>query len=159
MDRVISHPGNVRRIVDGQVLVAVAASGCSACGHNAGNGGGCSIGKLANGRNETLLALPAMPGLRVGDAVRIELREAQLTRAALIGYLLPVLLIVVGALLGQAFGEKVGAGVTADAAAALGALLGLAVGLLVTRLHRPPALRLVPAGLPLSVSPLEHSHV
>lgn len=154
MEKLIHHPGSVRRIVAGQALVAVAASGCTSCGH----AGGCGIGKLA-GRGETLLALPATPGLRAGDAVQVELREAQLTRAALVGYLLPVLLIVAGALLGQALGEKLGAGGTVDGLAALGAVAGLALGLLLTRLHRPPALRLVPAGASDSVFPLEKSHV
>jgi sigma-E factor negative regulatory protein RseC len=175
MDRLISHPGSVRRIVDGRALVAVAASGCASCGH----GAACGIGKLAGGRAETLLALPAPPGLRAGDAVHVELREAQLTRAALLGYLLPVLLIVAGALLGQELGEKLGAdettalqggrakdallavadGGTVDGFAALGAVAGLAFGLLLTRLHRPPALRLVPAGASDPVFPLEKSHV
>ncbi len=153
MEKLIHHPGSVRRIVDGQALVAVAASGCASCGH----GAACGIGKLAGGRAETLLALPATPGLRAGDAVQVELREAQLTRAALLGYLLPVLLIVAGALLGQALGEKLGAGGTVDGIAALGAVAGLALGLLLTRLHRPPTLRLVPE--PPSVFPLEKSHV
>lgn len=153
MEKLIHHPGSVRRIVDGQALVAVAASGCASCGH----GAACGIGKLAGGRAETLLALPATPGLRAGDAVQLELREAQLTRAALLGYLLPVLLIVAGALLGQALGEKLGAGGTVDGIAALGAVAGLALGLLLTRLHRPPTLRLVPE--PPSVSALEKSHV
>lgn len=153
MEKLIHHPGSVRRIVAGQALVAVAASGCASCGH----GAACGIGKLAGGRAETLLALPATPGLRAGDAVQVELREAQLTRAALVGYLLPVLLIVAGALLGQALGEKPGAGGTVDGIAALGAVAGLALGLLLTRLHRPPTLRLVPE--PPSVSALEKSHV
>lgn len=153
MEKLIHHPGSVRRIVAGQALVAVAASGCASCGH----GAACGIGKLAGGRAETLLALPATPGLRAGDAVQVELREAQLTRAALVGYLLPVLLIVAGALLGQALGEKLGAGGTVDGIAALGAVAGLALGLLLTRLHRPPTLRLVPE--PPSVSALEKSHV
>lgn len=153
MEKLIHHPGSVRRIVAGQALVAVAASGCASCGH----GAACGIGKLAGGRAETLLALPATPGLRAGDAVQLELREAQLTRAALVGYLLPVLLIVAGALLGQALGEKLGAGGTVDGIAALGAVAGLALGLLLTRLHRPPTLRLVPE--PPSVSALEKSHV
>lgn len=158
MDALISHAGSVRRIDAGQALVAVATGGCSACGHSAGNGGGCGIGKLAGNRRETLIALPAIPGLRAGDAVTLELSERQLTRAALFGYLLPVLLLIAGALLG----EKLGAGGTAnatDAAAALGAVLGLAAGLLVTRLRPPPAPRLLPAAPPISVSPLEHSHV
>ena len=164
MDKVISHPGSVRHIVDGQALVAIASGGCSACGHNAGKGGGCSIGKLAGNGRETLLALPAAPGLRVGDAVHVELSETQLTHAALFGYLLPILLLIAGALLGQALGAAAGTAFMGmeDAAAALGAAVGLVLGLFATRLHRPPSLRLVPpASLfhPVIAVPLEKSHV
>ncbi|MEW5890262.1 MAG: SoxR reducing system RseC family protein [Pseudomonadota bacterium] len=155
MDGLISRPGRVRRIVAGQALVAVVAGGCSSCKHAAG----CGIGRLAGERGETLLALPALPGLAVGDAVNVELREAQLTRAALFGYLLPVLLIVAGALLGQSVGEKVGTGNTVEGLAALGALVGLALGLLLTRLYRPPSPRLVSTAASLSIFPLEKPHV
>jgi sigma-E factor negative regulatory protein RseC len=159
MDSLISHAGSVRRIADGQAWVAVATGGCTACGHSANNGGGCSIGKLAGSRRETLVVVPTLPGLKAGDAVTLELSERQLTRAALFGYVFPVLLLIAGALLGQTLGEKVGAGDTADLYAVLGAAAGLAAGLLATRFRRPLAPRLTPTGFPISVSPLEQSHV
>jgi sigma-E factor negative regulatory protein RseC len=138
----ISHAGEVRQIAAGQALIAVVTSGCSSCGH----AGGCGIGKLAGSRRETLITLPGLPGLAKGDAVKLELDEAQVTRAALRGYLLPALLMVIGAIVGQIVSEKVGGGGTAvgsDATAALGAVLGMASGLLLARRGRPllPRLR------------------
>jgi sigma-E factor negative regulatory protein RseC len=138
----ISHAGEVRHIANGQALIAVASSGCSSCGH----AGGCGIGKLAGNRRENLIALPSLPGLAAGDAVQLELDEAHVTRAALLGYLLPALLMVIGAMLGEIVGEKVGVGGTAldiDAMAALGAVVGIASGLFLGRWGRPllPRLR------------------
>lgn len=131
----IAHAGQVRRIADGQAFVAVATSGCSSCGHL----GGCGVGKLAGGRRETLIALPAPNGLAVGESVMLELSEKQLTRAAVRGYLLPAVLLVSGAVLG----EGLGAGATAaDGFAVLGALVGLAVGLGFARLAKPLSPRL-----------------
>lgn len=131
MSAPLVHNGLVRRIEGGRAFIAVATRGCSSCGH----AGGCGIGKLAGNRRETLIDLPAEPGLTAGAAVSLELQEAQLTRAALRGYLLPAALLVAGA----ALGEQVGA----DATAALGAVIGLALGLLLARSARPllPTLR------------------
>lgn len=151
----LAHGGLVRHVAGGQAQVAVATAGCSACGHV----GGCGIGKLAGRRRETLITLAAPAGLRAGERVTLELDEGQLTRAALLGYLLPVLLLLAGAWCGDALGAKVSAGGTAaDAPAALGALAGLLLGLLLTRLWRPPLPRLTRAA-PISVLPLESSHV
>lgn len=133
MDGLIRHSGIVRAIAAGQAQIAVATTGCSACGH----GGGCGIGKLAGKRKETLLTLPAA-GLVVGQQVALTLDERQLTRAALLGYLLPAVLLIVGALVGEGVGAKLGAGDTAPA----GALLGLLAGLGLTRLRRPLTPRL-----------------
>ena len=128
----IAHTGQVRRVEAGQATIAVATSGCSSCGH----AGGCGIGKLAGGRRETLITLPGMPGLGVGEHVTLELTESQITRAALLGYLMPALLLLTGAWLGN---HSASAGITpdADASAALGAMLGLAAGLLLSRFSRP----------------------
>jgi sigma-E factor negative regulatory protein RseC len=144
----IAHAGRVRRIDGARALVAVATSGCSSCGHVSG----CGIGKLAGQRRETLIALPTLPGLSAGDAVTLELDEAQVTRAALLGYLLPAVCLIAGALLG----EKVGARETADVLAALGAVAGLVLGLAITRLRRPLTPRLSRS---IFVSPLENPHV
>ena len=128
MDGLISHAGRVHAIAGNTAQIAVATAACSACGHSGSNGGGCSIGKLAGSRKESLVTLPAA-GLRPGQTVTLTLDPAQLTRAALLGYLFPAVLMLTGA----ALGEKIGA----DSTALAGSLLGLCLGLLLTRL-RPP---------------------
>lgn len=141
----IIHRGQVRSIVDGCAQITVATSGCASCGHVSG----CGIGKLAGSRRETLIALPSIPGLAAGDAVTLELDEAQVTRAAVRGYLLPAILLVIGAILGEIVGAQVGVGGTApsaDTLAAHGALIGLTAGLLLARLGRPLAPRLRKGG-------------
>lgn len=151
MNAPLAHNGSVRRIADGQAFVAVATSGCSSCGHASG----CGIGKLAGNRRETVIALPA-DGLRVGQSVTLELDEAQLTRAALFGYLLPTVLLLGGALLGEAIGAKVDAG---DTLSLLGALAGLAGGILLGRLRAPLLPRLAAPPLTASMFPQEKHHV
>lgn len=153
MDGMIAHAGRVRRIAAGRAEIAVATGGCSSCGHV----GGCGIGKLAGTRGETLIDLAATPGLRVGDGVTLELHEAQLTRAALFGYLLPAVCLIAGALIGESAGANVGAGGTAvDSLAPLGAVAGLVLGLALTRLRRPLTPRLSRS---IFVSPQENPHV
>lgn len=140
----ITHAAQVRHLADGQAVLAVATNACAACGH----GSACGIGRLTGRPRERLLSLPAAD-LQLGQTVMLELDERQLTQAALLGYLLPALLLLAGAVLG----EKVGAG---DTAAALGALGGLALGLLLPRLRRPltPQLTASP-----TVIPQENRHV
>lgn len=156
----LAHSGSVRRIADGRAFVAVATAGCSSCGH----GGSCGIGKIAGNRRESLVAVPA-EGLRIGQRVTLELDEAQLTRAALFGYFLPALLLIIGALLGESFGAKVDAGSTlsmpdaANTYAALGALAGLFVGILLGRLRAPLMPRLVVPATTVSMFPQEKHHV
>lgn len=153
MDGLIAHTGQVRHIAAGRALVAVATSDCASCGQS----GGCGIGKLAGQRRETLIALAAPDDLRVGDAVTLELDEAQVTRAALLGYLLPACLLIGGALIGESVGANVGAGSTAaDGYAVLGAVAGLLSGLFLTRLRRPLLPRLSRS---IFVSPQENPHV
>lgn len=134
MDGMIRHNGVVRAIADGQAHIAVVTAGCESCGH----AGGCGIARLAGSRRETVMTLPAA-GLRIGQPVLLSLDETRLTRAALLGYLLPAALLLAGAV----FGDTVAGG---ELAAPLGALFGLAAGLLLTRLRRPllPRLDLEP---------------
>jgi sigma-E factor negative regulatory protein RseC len=121
----ISRRGFVSAIEGGRAHISVASVGCSSCGH----AGGCGIGQLAGRRRETILTLPAT-GLHPGQAVSLELDESRVVRAALLGYLLPAVLLLAGAVAG----ERAGMG---EPAAALGALAGLTIGLLMTRLRRP----------------------
>ena len=130
MDRLISHTGRVHAIEGNTAQIAVMTAACSSCGH----AGGCSIGKLAGKQRQSLIAVPA-DGLRLGQSVTLTLDESRLTQAALLGYLLPVVMLLMGALLG----EKVDAGETASV---IGAGIGLFAGLLLTRLRAPLTPRL-----------------
>ena len=130
MDGLISHTGRVHAIVGERAQIAVATAACSSCGH----AGGCSIGKLAGKQRESLVSVPAH-GLRLDQRVTLTLETSQLTQAALLGYLLPAILMLVGAVLG----EKVDAGETLSV---IGAAFGLFAGLLLTRLRAPLSPRL-----------------
>jgi sigma-E factor negative regulatory protein RseC len=63
----------------------------------------------------------------VGEAVVVGIEERALLRAVLLGYLMPLLLLLAGALLGGLWGE---------APAIVGGLAGLAVAALWLRRHR-----------------------
>lgn len=116
------HIGIVRQINGGTAHVAIATGGCGGCGQK----GGCSIGRLAGSRHETLLALTAPPGLATGDQVTVELASQRLISAALAGYLLPATTLIVGAIAANAATRS-------DAGAAAGALVGLIGGVLLAR--------------------------
>ncbi|HMW56317.1 MAG: SoxR reducing system RseC family protein [Candidatus Accumulibacter phosphatis] len=95
-----------------------AASGCHACRARAVCGHG----------SEQSLRVTALADMAVGDPVLLELDQANFALAMAIGYLLPVVTLLLGAALFSFAG---------DAAAALGAALGLTTGLFLVRLlHR-----------------------
>lgn len=122
MSEVLIHEGVVRSITDGSALVAVPVQGCASCGERKR----CGVGKFSAGGRSTLVTLPACEGLKPGDAVTLGAEQGAINRAALVGYLLPALLIVAGAVVGDRVAHS-------DAAAALGAGFGLLSGLVVTR--------------------------
>jgi sigma-E factor negative regulatory protein RseC len=74
-------------------------------------------------------ALPATPGLQVGDRVRITIPDGAPLRAALLSYGLGVALLLLGAALGTMLGDAA----MADLRALLGALAGLALAFAVNR--------------------------
>lgn len=120
-DSPVRAQGVVRAIDHGRALVAVAVrSGCASCGQS------CGIGRLAGGGKTALLHLSAPPGLKAGDRVTLDTDAATMSRAALIGYLLPAFTLIVGAGLGETFAGG-------DLGAAFGALSGLAGGLALAR--------------------------
>lgn len=119
----LAHSGVVRAVAGGRAVIAVATEGCANCAKKTG----CGIGKLAGGRRETLIEVAAADGIVAGDPVRLEIPAERLVGAALLGYLVPSLSLLVGAGLGNFFGDG-------DAAAAGGSLLGFALGLALTRL-------------------------
>ena len=118
----VTHAGVVQSIAAGEALVAVAVQGCASCGQRKA----CGVGKLAGGGKTTLVHVVACDGLRAGDTVTLCAEQGAINRAALLGYLLPALLIAIGAVVGDRL-------VHSDAAAALGAGFGLVLGLALTR--------------------------
>lgn len=122
-----THPGIVQRIMDGKAEITVSAAACcSGCSKR----GACGIGTLAAAGRHRELHLAAPPGLQAGDAVTVSIEDHHLLPAALLGYLLPAVLLIAGAVAGEFLGVR-----TADSElwAPAGALLGLAVGLALIR--------------------------
>jgi sigma-E factor negative regulatory protein RseC len=95
------------------------ASGCGACSSR----GSCASG----GAMSQVIDMPLSPDARVGDQITVSIPTDSLTLAALFGYLLPPVSLLLGAIAGNlVFGS--------DLAAVLGAGLGLVVGVLLARL-------------------------
>lgn len=117
------HQGTVLSIAAGQVVISVAVQGCASCGQKKSCGGG----KLSGGEKTTRVTLPALDGLKVGDVVTLSVPQSAINRAALLGYLLPATLLVIGSVIGQTI-------LGSDLGAALGAAAGIAFGLLLVRL-------------------------
>lgn len=124
MSGAVMHEGVVRSVEGREVLVAVPVQGCSSCGERSR----CGVGKLAGGGKVSLVTVPVAVsgGLAPGDAVTLAADPDAINRAALLGYLLPALLIVAGAVGGDRIAHT-------DLAAVLGAFGGLVLGVLVTR--------------------------
>ena len=111
------------------------------------NGGSCGSCKSQGGCGSGLLGLTASPrqyrllndvGARPGDTVTITTPDGGVIKAALLSYLLPLLLGIAGAAAGMRLGG-------ADAYALIGLGLGLGAGLLVVKrasLRREPWLRI-----------------
>lgn len=124
MSDAVMHEGVVRSVDGGKAVVAVPVQGCSSCGERSR----CGVGKLAGGGKVSLVTVPVAEseGLVPGDAVTVAADPDAINRAALLGYLLPALLIVAGAVGGDRLAHT-------DVAAVLGAFGGLILGVLVTR--------------------------
>lgn len=99
------------------------------------SGGSCGNCKSQGGCGSGLLGLTASPrqyrlqntvGARPGDTVTITMPDGGVIKAALLGYLVPLLLGIAGAATGMRLGG-------ADAHALIGLGLGLAGGLLLVR--------------------------
>ena len=98
--------------------------GCGRCHET----GGCQSGILGQlfSSKPRQFRIANRIGAMPGDRVVVRVAGGQALRAALLTYILPVLLLLLGAVAGTAQGE---AG-NSDASAALGALAGLAIGVL-----------------------------
>lgn len=148
----VSHEGVVESVTRGVARIRVATGGCSSCGHATG----CGIGRLAAGRQATVIQATAPAGLREGQRVSLDIDTGSVTVGAVLGYLAPALAILVGAAAGQAATGM-------DAGAAAGAALGCCGGLAfirVLRLALPlPTLRpLESPSRPISFHALESRH-
>lgn len=82
--------------------------------------GGCRAQAACGGGRERVIEVAASPQLCAGDRVSLRMRETDLSRGALLAYLLPAVTTLLGALLPAAGG---------DAMAVLGAASGLSLGL------------------------------
>jgi sigma-E factor negative regulatory protein RseC len=122
----IETPARITRLDgDGAWVVSAAPSSCGAC---AGKGCGSSVFARVLHPDEPEYRVDNPIGAQVGEAVVVGLPDGALLGAAVSGYLVPLLLLLVGAALGQ------------HLAGELGAVAGGLVGLLLAaiRLRRHP---------------------
>lgn len=147
--KMIEHRGIVQRIDGDRALVVMETAGCASCGQ----GSSCGVGKMAAGRPATVLTLPLVAGMQVGDAVAIGLPESRLTLSALLGYLFPALSMLLGAGLGATLEGS-------DGATALGAIGGFLSALIFARIviGLVPGLIPTPQLIPLSHPEKHHEH-
>ena len=114
--------------IEGQhamVEVSPVAAGCGRC-HEAGGCGSGMLNKSLRPQQLSIYRLPNLVGAAVGDRVIISVPEGSVLRAALLAYLLPVLLLIAGAAVGTVVSDS-------DLIAVIGAGSGLALGLLLLR--------------------------
>ncbi len=101
-------------------------SACGGCQASDGCGT-ATLAKLWSGKRLRVRALSEL-SLQPGDEVVVGMADGVLLRGALLAYLLPVVLLLVGALLGQAAFAAAG-----EEPVVLSGLLGLGLGFLVVR--------------------------
>jgi sigma-E factor negative regulatory protein RseC len=85
----LEHPGIVSKIEDGTILVDIeVASACSAC-HAKGY---CT----AFGKSDKIIEIPSSryPEIQSGDKVNVIIRESLGMQALLLGYILPVIVLI-----------------------------------------------------------------
>lgn len=119
----VTQEAEVIAVVDGQVdLRACAATGCGSCSLS----GGCGQGLLSRwfSRRSPLMRLSTELLLQPGDRVLVALDAADLNRAALLQFLLPLLGLLLSAMLAESLG------LTAALPLAVAAVAGLWLGLL-----------------------------
>ena len=116
------HTGTVQSISAGEAIISVAVQGCSSCGQKKS----CGMGKLAGSGKVTLVRLPANAEMKLGDTVTLAVDQNAIHRAALVGYLVPAMGLVLGTIGGHFALET-------DVGAALGGLSGIGLGFLLAR--------------------------
>jgi len=110
---------------------AESPTGCAACG---GKGCGASIFVRLLHPREPEYAVTNLIDAEAGEAVVVGIADGDLLKAALMAYVVPLVLLLLGALLGAQWG---------DGAAVLGALAGLLVAVVWLRRRRggqPPVI-------------------
>ncbi|WP_319242607.1 SoxR reducing system RseC family protein [uncultured Propionivibrio sp.] len=137
MNETVERRGEVIRF-DDDGLAQVRLERESACGQ-CGSRGTCGSGKAT----EQLVRLRLSTPMRVGDEVTVSTSSASVVVAALLGYALPAVSLLLGAILAELY-------VGGDVATIAGAALGFVVGLLIARAVAPAALgtTLAPCALP-----------
>jgi positive regulator of sigma E activity len=121
MNERVECRGEVISLVHGSALIRLerAPSSCGGCRSRST----CATGQAPT--QEVLMAIPQ--GAKIGDQVTVSMPSSSVALAALLGYLLPPVFLLLGAIVADScFGG--------DAAAVLGAACGLLLGLLVARL-------------------------
>ncbi|MBN8431178.1 SoxR reducing system RseC family protein [Microbulbifer salipaludis] len=154
-------------------LETVQRSGCHSCAAKSG----CGTGLLGDfwtnaSRVRVAVAPKALASIRLHDTVVIGIAENTLATSALLVYLLPLVLLVLGALGGDALlgaiaGGESGGESSGEAGAMLGALAGLALGALLVRVYShynrhnpnmaPQFLRVEGGGTPCSIPAVQLS--
>jgi sigma-E factor negative regulatory protein RseC len=103
----IETPARITRLEGGSAWVTSAApSSCGACG---GKGCGSSLFARVLHPDEPEYRVDNPIGAQVGDDVVVGLPDGALLNAAIAGYLVPLLLLLVGAVVGQQFFGELGA--------------------------------------------------
>lgn len=141
----IETRARVLSVSGGKVWVeATSQQGCAAC-HSQSSCSVSGLGKFFS-RNKPPVALACDLSVRPGEELVLNMTEADLLRAGLLGYVLPTVLAVAGAVAASLF--KLG-----DAAAAAAMAAGFVAGLAIARglshapriaISRSPALQAAP---------------
>jgi positive regulator of sigma E activity len=119
-ERIECH-GEVIGLVHGAARIRLerAPSSCGGCSSRST----CASGQTPS--QEVLIEMPQ--GTKIGDQVTVSMPSSSVALAALLGYLLPPVFLLLGAITADSY-------FGGDAAAVLGAASGLLLGLLVARI-------------------------
>ena len=121
-DTRLTHTGIVESINGELAVVAVAVQGCASCGERKS----CGVGKISGKVKTSRVTLPAPAGLQVGQAVTLSASQAAINRHAVLAYLIPASLLLMGTIAGDQVWLN-------DTGAAVGGLAGLLGGLFLIR--------------------------
>lgn len=116
----VERNGEVIGFAHGQAQVRLErASGCSGCGSR----GTCASGSAAT----QVIQMPVPEKTRIGDQITVSMPSSSVALAAMLGYLLPPAVLLIGAIVAATYFGS-------DLAAVFGAGVGFIAGLLLARL-------------------------